>query len=110
MWRQALVAARDMAGTSPREAVLTAWSTLEHLCREAATAAGVPLPQPANAGELRSALVAAGLPPDTAGVLARLGDLRNRAAHLRDITPVAARDFVDGCLTVAREVAALRDG
>lgn len=51
----------------------------------------------------------AGLSSRALGVLGRLRLLRDRAVHgAGDVTAVAARDFVDSCRTVAREVAALR--
>ncbi|WP_181806111.1 hypothetical protein [Streptomyces shenzhenensis] len=51
-----------------------------------------------------------GLSREAADVFDRLRELRDRAAHrATDVTPVAARDFVDSCLTLAREIEALAD-
>ncbi|MEU3954458.1 hypothetical protein AB0F45_19415 [Streptomyces achromogenes] len=91
-------------------AVVTAWDVLERLCREVVLARGLGW-QPADVAFLGRALVACGLPTRGATVLTRPRGLRDRAQRLSyGVTPGAARDVIDACLSLACEVDALRGG
>ncbi|MFF7097285.1 hypothetical protein ACFY9A_33525 [Streptomyces rubradiris] len=110
VWRDGFRVARGMADSVPAAAVVAAWDVLERLCRDVVLARGLGR-QPADVASLGRALVACGLPAASADVLTRLRGLRDRAPHLSTgVTPGAARDVIDGCLTLAREVDALRGG
>lgn len=107
-WRDEFRIARDMVDASPVGAVVTAWNALYAVCVDVLTALGH-LSGPSRPADVGRALVSGGLSSSAAGVFARLRRLRNRAVHeAGDVTPGAARDFVDSCLTVAREVDAMR--
>ncbi|GHH19684.1 hypothetical protein [Streptomyces rubradiris] len=108
VWRDGFRVARGVADSAPAAAVVTAWDVLERLCREVVPAHGPGRP-PTDVASLGRALVACGLPAGSADVLTRLRGLRDRAPHLSyGVTPGAARDVIDACLTLAREVDALR--
>ncbi|MDN3263834.1 hypothetical protein QWJ26_29305 [Streptomyces sp. CSDS2] len=108
VWRDGFRVARGVADSAPAAAVVTAYDVLERLCREVVPARG-PGRQPTDVASLGRALVACGLPAGSADVLTRLRGLRDRAPHLSNgVTPGAARDVIDACLTLAREVDALR--
>ncbi|GGR57065.1 hypothetical protein GCM10010236_06450 [Streptomyces eurythermus] len=110
VWRDGFRVARGMADSVPTAAVVTAWDVLERLCREVVLARGLGW-QPADVASLGRALVACGLPTGSAAVLTRLRRLRDRAQHLSNgVTPGAARDVIDACLALAREIEALRGG
>lgn len=96
--------ARDMVDASPVGAVVTAWSALGVLALDACRASAVPLPASPRPADIGEALRWLGLPPGVMSVFGRLRELRNRAMHVENVTPAAARDFVDSCLTVAREL------
>jgi hypothetical protein len=105
-WRKELRNARDMVDSSPVGAVITAWNALNALCVDV-----LEMPEPSSHRPLEVGkwLTSAGLSPGSLDVFMRLHMLRNRAMHgAGDVTPGAARDFVDSCLTVAYEVNALR--
>ncbi|MDQ0993907.1 hypothetical protein [Streptomyces sp. V3I7] len=106
-WRHELQNARDMVDTSPAGAVVTAWDALDALCSEVLSLRN-PFMGTSRPAETETALVSMGLSPSAVAVYGRLRQLRNRAVHgAQDVTPRAARDFVDSCLTVAREVEGL---
>ncbi|WP_436960403.1 hypothetical protein [Streptomyces sp. SudanB182_2057] len=108
VWRDGFRVARGMADSVPAAAVVAAWDVLERLCRDVVLARGLGW-QPADVASLGRALIACGLPAASADVLTRLRGLRDRAPHLSTgVTPGAARDVIDACLTLAREVDALR--
>lgn len=108
-WQEQFREARGMTETSPVGAVVTAWNALNRLCLDVLAALPVVPPPGERPAEVGRALAVAGLSPRALAVLDRLRLLRDRAVHgAGDVTAVAARDFVDSCRTVAREVAALR--
>ncbi|MFB7113326.1 hypothetical protein [Streptomyces sp. NPDC056190] len=102
-----------MADASPVRAIIEAWDILYSICNDAVASfetnnLRTQLPGHQNAPAINRQLELLGLSRESVSVFDRLRDLRNRAAHLdRGVTPVAARDFVDSCLTLAREVEAL---
>jgi hypothetical protein len=113
-WRQELRNARDMADASPVGAVTTAWNALYALCADVLATVDHQdhpsgLPRPVDPVEVERALVSVGLSSSAVTVFTRLRQLSSRAAQgAGEVTSGAARDFVDSCLTVAREVDALR--
>ncbi|WP_051707409.1 MULTISPECIES: hypothetical protein [unclassified Streptomyces] len=108
-WQEQFREARGMTEASPVGAVVTAWNALNRLCLDVLAALPVVPPPGERPAEVGRALAVAGLSPRALAVLDRLRLLRDRAVHgAGDVTAVAARDFVDSCRTVAREVAALR--
>ncbi len=104
---------RYVADASPLTAVLEAWEIIYSLSSDViATFEGDgPYPQPSSRrspATVGHRLELLGLSRESVAVFDRLRDLRNRAAHrATDVTHVAARDFVDSCLTLAREIEAL---
>ncbi|AEM82683.1 hypothetical protein Strvi_2986 [Streptomyces violaceusniger Tu 4113] len=97
--------ARDMVDASAVGAVVTAWNVLSTLCLDALRARAILLPANPSPLDLGKALRLLGLPPSATTVFDRLRKLRNQAVHSANtVTPGAARDFVDSCLTVAREL------
>ena len=110
-WREEFQNARDMVDASPVGAVVTAWNALGVLALDACRASAVPLPASSRPVEIGDALRWLGLSPSVMHVFDRLRQLRNRAVHgVENVTPGAARDFVDSCLTVARELDARMRG
>jgi hypothetical protein len=100
-----------MGEVSPVGAVVTAWNALERLCLDVLEGGPVAPPRAGSTVEMGFALAAAGLSPGALDVYERLRVLRDRAVHgAGDVTAGAARDFVDSCRAVGREVAALRRG
>ena len=101
---------RYTAGDSPLTAVLDAWEILYGLVLDVTASAeeASPRPQPPSRRSAATAgrqLQVLGLSRESGDVFDRLRDLRNRAAHrVTDVTPVAARDFVESCLALAREI------
>ncbi|NJQ00852.1 hypothetical protein [Streptomyces zingiberis] len=93
-----------LAGDFPLRAVDEAWSVLigvsagvlgEHFADA----------ERATAPEMVRRLERVGLPPDAVSAFDQLRDLRNRALHgAGDVTPAAARDFIESCLAVIRVV------
>lgn len=111
LWRTEFQNARDMVDASPVGAVVTAWNALGVLALDACHASAVPLPASPRPVEIGEALRWLGLPPSVMSVFDRLRQLRNRAVHgVENVTPGAARDFVESCLTVARELDARMRG
>lgn len=110
---QALRDLRDTADNSPTRAIVEAWDILYGICNDVIASFEVndphtQFPGRRNAAVVVRRLVSLGLRRESVTVFARLQDLRNRAAHLdTSVTPVAARDFIDSCLALAREVEAL---
>ena len=108
-WQEELREARAMIEVSPVGAVVSAWTALDRLCLD--VLADVPFVQPGagRPAEVGVGLAAAGLSQGALDSYDRLRLLRNRAVHgAGDVTAGAARDFVDSCRAVGREVAALR--
>lgn len=110
-WQEKLREARGMSEVSPVGAVVTAWNALERLCLDVLEGGPVAPPRAGSTVEMGFALAAVGLSPGALDVYERLRVLRDRAVHgAGDVTAGAARDFVDSCRAVGREVAALRRG
>lgn len=109
-WRGAFREARGMVDASPVGAVVTAWNALIALCLDVTGAYSGPMPLRTPPMDIERALTLAGLSPSATAVFERLQELRTRAVYgANSVTPGAARDFIDSCLTVAREVEALRN-
>jgi hypothetical protein len=99
-----------MADASPVGAVVTAWNALITLRLDVTGAYALPMPLRTPPTDIERALTLAGLSPSATAVFQRLQELRTRAVYgANSVTPGAARDFIDSCLTVAREIEALRN-
>ena len=102
-----------MADIAPLRAIIDAWEIFNSLCNDVIASFEVEgmNAQPSihrNVATVDRQLQMLGLSRESVVVFDRLRGLRNRAAHMgTDVTPVAARDFIDSCLTLAREVEAL---
>ncbi|MEU5087777.1 hypothetical protein [Streptomyces sp. NPDC021356] len=105
---------RDTADSSPRTAIRTAWLLLSGLCEDVVgpLVDGRAFGPPYFAGGAEAGfslrLERIGLSPGSVVAFDRLRKLHDRAGTGdTGVTPLAARDFVDSCLTLAREIAAL---
>ncbi|CAL9335217.1 hypothetical protein SUDANB108_00153 [Streptomyces sp. enrichment culture] len=99
--------ARHAVDAAPAGAVATAWNALHALCTDVVTAVG--FPAPSRPSEFGARLTSLGASPYTVMVIERLHRLSEDA--LREpaaVTASAARDYVDACLSAAREVERLR--
>ncbi|WP_411088419.1 hypothetical protein [Streptomyces sp. 061-3] len=103
----------DVATVSPIGAVISAWLVLEEICRATLQQKdAMPVSRlrniPPRLAELIAALEGIGLSSRSAAIFNDLRSLRNQAVHGDVVTPAAARDFVETCRFVAREVYGLR--
>ncbi|TBO59883.1 hypothetical protein EYS09_09700 [Streptomyces kasugaensis] len=103
-----------VADASPIGAVVSAWLVLEEITRTTLQLKDA-MPQsrygreaPPLLTELIPALEGIGLSPRGVSIFNDLRRLRNQAVHGEAVTPAAARDFVETCRYVAREVYGLR--
>ncbi|WP_208884958.1 MULTISPECIES: hypothetical protein [unclassified Streptomyces] len=105
--------ARHMADASPIGAIVSAWNELERVSWALIGRHPELMPEPVHRGmtprwlDWRNMFQALGVSPDGLSLYGRLRDLRNRAVHGRlsdDVGPAAARDFVESCLLLAREL------
>ncbi|MFD8144551.1 hypothetical protein [Streptomyces sp. NPDC059708] len=105
--------ARHMADASPIGAIVSAWNELERVSWALIGRHPELMPEPVHRGmtprwlDWRNLFQALGVSPDGLSLYGRLRDLRNRAVHGRlsdDVGPAAARDFVESCLLLAREL------
>ncbi|MER7721091.1 hypothetical protein ABTX99_29875 [Streptomyces flaveolus] len=103
----------DTADVSPIGALMTAWLLLESMTKRALDERNA-LPPPRRPGAVLSpidiidALARLGLSQRAISVFQDLRQLRNRATHgLEQVTPAAARDFVESARYVALQVYAL---
>ncbi|MER0481598.1 hypothetical protein ABR737_25225 [Streptomyces sp. Edi2] len=104
----------DVATASPIGAVISAWLVLEEICRETLQQKNA-MPEsrykngaPPLPTELIRALESIGLSPRGVSLFHDLRHLRNASVHGDVVTPAAARDFVETCRFVGREVYGLR--
>ncbi|QUW78591.1 hypothetical protein SMIR_05195 [Streptomyces mirabilis] len=104
----------DVATASPIGALISAWLVLEEICRttlqqkDAMPESRYRRDTPPLLTELIAGLEGIGLSSRGVAILNDLRRLRNKAVHGEVVTPAAARDFVETCRFVAREVYGLR--
>ncbi|MFD3936155.1 hypothetical protein ACFWSF_04775 [Streptomyces sp. NPDC058611] len=105
--------ARHMADASPIGAIVSAWNELERVSWALIGRHPELMPEPVHRGmaprwiDWRKMFQTLGVSPDGLSLYGRLRDLRNQAVHGRlsdDVGPAAARDFVESCLLLAREL------
>ncbi|MER5806676.1 hypothetical protein ABT143_00530 [Streptomyces sp. NPDC002033] len=105
--------ARHMADASPVGAIVSAWNELERVAWALINQHPELMPEPVHRGmaprvlDWRNMFQALGVSPEGLSLYRRLRELRNQAVHGKlaaDVGPAAARDFVESCLLLAREL------